>query len=208
MLGRIWQWLKGLFRRLFGVGTSSPHPERYRENQERQEVETPPPLADSDYEYLFRQLLEGVTHGWQQERVLKFFESLNGRVTNAQWVSWLERYGESVLASKASNHELARPMVKLGEMTQFIPSVRDIGEAAYSIGSQVLTREHTGAVWEYEGPDANPRTPQPTPHPEGEVPQGEAITLDELFDRLQKDANLRQLITQQLGIDSTDPQVI
>jgi hypothetical protein len=36
----------------------------------------------------------------------------------------------------------------------------------------------------------------------------ETITLDELLERLQQDANLVQVVAQQLGIETTDPQVI
>jgi tetratricopeptide (TPR) repeat protein len=38
--------------------------------------------------------------------------------------------------------------------------------------------------------------------------QTETITLDELMVRLQQDDNLRQLVAQQLGIETTDPLVI
>jgi hypothetical protein len=39
-------------------------------------LQPPPPLTDTDYEFLFTQLLERVAHGWQQARVLRFFEKL------------------------------------------------------------------------------------------------------------------------------------
>ncbi len=223
MLRQIWQWLKGLFQRLFGTPSQ---PSRYQEgrassvsplsNQGLKEVEAPPPLADSDYEYLFRQLLEGVTHGWQQDRILRWFEGLKGRTTEAEWVAWLRRFGERVLASSAPNHELAVRLVQLGEITQSISSLREIGEVAYDIGRQLLLRESNAVVWEYEGPDAYATAPSPSlvPPDQGgeptnqEAPPVEPITLDELFARLQQDANLVQLVAQQLGLETSDPQVI
>ena len=212
MLKGIWQWLKGLFQRLFGTS-----PQASTNRRERQtEVEAPPPLADSDYEYLFRQLLEGVAHGWQQERVLRWFETLKGRTTEAEWIAWLRRFGERVLASPAPNNELATRLVQVGEMTQSLPSVRTIGEVAYDIGRQLLIRQTSGTVWEYDGPDAYPIAASTLPTPpiqeteptNIEAMQTETITLDELMVRLQQDDNLRQLVAQQLGIETTDPLVI
>ena len=69
MLKQIWQWLKGLFQRLFGGGTSPSSASRKRSlvasgfSAETSETEAPPPLSDSDYEYLFMQLVEGVALG-------------------------------------------------------------------------------------------------------------------------------------------------
>ena len=212
MLKGIWQWLKGLFQRLFGTS-----PQASTNRRERQtEVEAPPPLADSDYEYLFRQLLEGVAHGWQQDRVLRWFETLKGRTTETEWIAWLRRFGERVLASPAPNNELATRLVQVGEMTQSLPSLRTIGEVAYDIGRQLLIRQTSGTVWEYDGPDTQATTPSPSqavPNQETEQINPEAlptetITLDELMVRLQQDDNLRQLVAQQLGIETTDPLVI
>ena len=212
MLKGIWQWLKGLFQRLFGTS-----PQASTNRRERQtEVEAPPPLADSDYEYLFRQLLEGVAHGWQQERVLRWFETLKGRTTQAEWIAWLRRFGERVLASPAPNNELATRLVQVGEMTQSLPSIGTIGEVAYDIGRQLLIRQTSGSVWEYDGPDAQATAPSPsqavptqeTEQINPEASPTETITLDELMVRLQQDDNLRQLVAQQLGIETTDPLVI
>ncbi len=204
MFKRIWQWLKNLFRKIF-----SPKPE---ESPTITNMATLKPLEDADYEFFFRQLLEGISHGWQPPRIVKFFDGMKDRVNNAQWVGWLHRFGEKVSASRAQNLELGRRMVQLGEMTQSIPSIQDIGEAAYQIGQQVLTRDHSGVVWEYEGPDASLRTPPPAFQGEAlsgeDVPEDEVITIEELFARLQDNPDLVQLIAQQFGIETTDPQVI
>ncbi len=204
MLKRIWQWLKNLFRKIF-----EPKPE---ESPTITDMATLKPLEDADYEYFFRQLLEGISHGWQPPRVVKFFEGMKDRVSNAQWVGWLHRFGEKVLASRAQNLELGRRMVQLGEIAQSIPSIQDIGDAAYQIGQQVLTRDRSGIVWEYEGPDAKPRTLPPLSQgaefSSEDIPEDEVITIEELFARLQDSPDLVQLIAQQFGIETTDPQVI
>lgn len=224
MLKRIWQWLKGLFRRLFGGGTSSQsssyrnriHSSSSRSHEGMREQKVLPPLADSDYEYLFRQLLEGVGHGWDQQRVSRWFEGLEERITEADWIAWLRRFGERVLASAAPNDELAMRLVHLADQVQSIPSLHELGNVAYQIGSQLLNRDSSGAIWEYEGPDG--LTTQPFPdlvslesddeQISQDAPGTETITLDELLVRLQQDPNLIQIIAQQLGIDTNEPQVI
>lgn len=224
MLKRIWQWLKGLFRRLFGGGTSSQsssyrnriHSSSSRSHEGIREQPVLPPLADSDYEYLFRQLLEGVGHGWDQQRVSRWFEGLQGRITEADWIAWLRRFGERVLASAAPNDELGVRLVHLADQVQSVPSLQELGNVAYQIGSQLLNRDAGGSIWEYEGPDGLTTSPFPDfASLESEAEQNgqdnpgtETITLDELLIRLQQDPNLLQLIAQQLGIETNEPQVI
>ena len=205
MLKRIWQWLKGLFRRLFGTSPQSSTP-----SYPPLSWAEAPPLADSDYEYLFRQLLEGIAHGWQQDRVVRWFEGMKGRTPVAEWAAWLRRFGERVLASPAPNNELGVRLVQLGEQTLSVPSLGEIGEVAYSIGTQLLDRNVGEPIWEYEGPDAASLTP---PEVGGEqisqeAAEAETITLDELLVRLQQDPNLVQLLAQQVGVETTDPQAV
>lgn len=221
MLERIWQWLKQLFQRLFG-GTSSggrlsdpSRPLSRSQGEIDEKPPTPKPLEDSDYEFLFMQLLEGVTHSWQQDRVVRWFEDLKERAPISAWVSWLQRFGERVTGSPALNQELGARMVNLGQMIHPVPSLQDVGAVSYEIGRQLLLRETSGVIWEYEGPDANPASAPPPPAfpaqgqkmPQ-EAMQTETITLDELFERLQQDPYLLQTIAQQLGIETNDPQAI
>jgi predicted negative regulator of RcsB-dependent stress response len=226
MLKRIWQWLKALFGRLFGGANHSDSRrdsfassrEQNRQGASSTIGNTPAPksLDDSDYEYLFRQLLEGVAHSWQQERIVRWFEGLKGRITYQEWLGWLRRFGERVLASPAPNSELAMRLVIIGEQILPVPSLQEIGEATYDIGRQLLSRETSGVIWEYEGPDADataPSSPLPPPPQQGEVMESEdgpvvQITLDELFERMQQDPSLVQMIAQQVGIEATDPQAV
>lgn len=214
MLKRIWQWLKGLFGRLF----DTPQAATISSNSTRQA----PPLADSDYEYLFRQLLEGIAHGWQQDRVVRWFEGMKGRTPLSEWAAWLRRFGERVLASTVLNNELATRLVQLGEKIIPVKSLQEIGEIAYSIGTQLLDRNPKEPIWEFDGLDAPALYDAQAPfdvdgavtlEEGGEMEKQEAaptemITLDELFSRLQTDPMLVQMIAQQVGIETTDPQVV
>ncbi len=91
---------------------------------------------------------------------------------------------------------------------------------------QLLTRNQGEPVWEYEGPDAQIATFGSTEDNDvenfpssqvfqatddlGSLPEGEfqTVTLDELLVIMQQDENLRQMIAQQLGVDTEDPQMI
>lgn len=96
----------------------------------------PPPLTDIDLDFLFIQLLEGVYQGKSQAWVQEWLLSLENRVTSTYWVAWLHRFGKKLLASPSPNTELAARMVQLGEI-----GCGEIGEVAYKIGMQLLTRK-------------------------------------------------------------------
>jgi len=107
----IWHWIKRFFGQFIG-GSGSLSPSQRRKLEQNQEVVA---LTDTDYEFLFNQLLEGISHGWHEGRVLKFFDQLQERGKAKPWVGWLERFGEKVLASPAPNLPLATRMMRFGE---------------------------------------------------------------------------------------------
>ncbi len=215
MLKRLIQWLKRFFQRLLG-------------NQKAPAVfggdhikEPPPPLSDTDLEFLFTELLEGVHQARGQHWALKWLHNIEHRVPTERWIEWLARFGEKLLASPTPNTELAARMVQLGEL-----EVGEVGDVAHNIGTQLLERNQGEPVWEYEGPDAqigtftsaadtgveNFPTEQifQTTDEIQNLPEGEfqTVTLDELLILMQQDENLRLMIAQQLGIESEDPQMI
>ncbi|BAZ31327.1 hypothetical protein NIES4074_37990 [Cylindrospermum sp. NIES-4074] len=202
MLRRLVQWLKKFFQRLFG-GKSNPSPARGDVQKE-----PAPPLTDTDLEFLFTDLLEGVHQARGQAWAQKWLHNIEHRVTTERWVEWLQRFGEKLLASRTPNNELAARLVQLGEL-----GVGEVGDVAYDIGMQLLTRNPGEPIWEYDGPDADDATIVYPPNSsdaeeidaEGEL---QTVTLDELFLMLQQDENLRQQIAQQIGIETDDPQII
>ena len=129
----------------------------YRDTSEENSWSSDAALTDSDYEFLFNQLLEGVAHGWHQPRIVKFFKQLGERGQQHLWVSWLERFGVKILKiSSPSGQQLGALMMRLGELTQSHAEVKEIGTLSYQLGHKLLTGGHQDLIWEYDGPDWQP----------------------------------------------------
>jgi hypothetical protein len=92
-----------------------------------------PPLTDPDYEYLFMQLLEGVSHGWQQPRAIEFFRKIKQRAPKSQWIAWMNAFGERAVNSSTPNEELARRMIQLGDL-----DCSEVTSLAGDYGHQIL----------------------------------------------------------------------
>jgi hypothetical protein len=207
MLKRLFQWFKKLFQSLFGGKQTAS---KSRGNVQK---EPAPPLSDTDLEFLFNELLQGVHQARGEAWAKKWLYNIEHRIPTERWVEWLGRFGDKLLASPTPNNEMAARLVQLGEL-----SIPEIGDVAYSIGMQLLTRNQGEPIWEYEGPDALSTTlpseptatilesaDAPENPPEGEY---QTVTLEELFVMLQEDENLRQQIAQQLAVETDDPQVL
>lgn len=207
MLKRLFQWLKKLFQSLFGGKQTTS---KSRGNVQR---EPAPPLSDTDLEILFNELLEGVHQARGEEWARKWLHNIEHRIPTERWVEWLGRFGERLLASPTPNNEIAARLVQLGEL-----GIPEVGDVAYSIGMQLLTRNQGEPIWEYEGPDALTTTvPSEPTVPMSELAdapenltegESQTVTLEELFVMLQEDENLRQQIAQQLAVETDDPQVL
>lgn len=208
MLKRLFQWLKKLFQSLFGGKQTAS---KSRGNVPK---EPAPPLTDTDLEFLFNELLQGVHQARGEVWAQKWLHNVEHRISTEDWVEWLRRFGDRLLASPTPNNEIAARLVQLGEL-----SIGEIGDVAYTIGMQLLTRNQGEPIWEYEGPDAFTTIPsEPTvPISESESidtpenpPEGEyqTVTLEELLVMLQQDENLRQQIAQQLAVETDDPELL
>jgi tetratricopeptide (TPR) repeat protein/CHAT domain-containing protein len=118
-LKRLWQWVAGLFAK--GKPAPAPPPPAV------------PPLSDTAYENLFMQLMDGVGEGWDGARVR---EHLGNRSDDSWFANWLRRFGrDTLLASPQPNNELARRMVRLGEI-----GCGKFGEIAGEFGKQRLAK--------------------------------------------------------------------
>ena len=113
-----------------------------------------PKLSDTDYEFLFNQLLEGIAHGWHDRRIIKFFQQLGNRGLPADWVAWLERLRSKLLKLPVeSKRQVGTLMIRLGELTQSASEVNQIGAASHQIGRELLFGKVPAEIWEYVGPD-------------------------------------------------------
>ncbi len=92
-----------------------------------------PPLTDPDYEYLFMQLLEGVSHGWQQPRAIEFFRKIKQRAPKSQWIAWMNAFGDRAVNSPTPNEELARRMIQLSGL-----DCSEVTNLAGDYGHQIL----------------------------------------------------------------------
>jgi hypothetical protein len=129
MLKKIWQSLVRWFRKLVGRGTSS-------RSRDRLATAPLPPLDDTDREYLFMQLLEGVAHGWQQPRAIGFFNKIRSRVRKSEWLEWLDRFGQNLLDSPVPNYELAGRMSQLSQL-----DCGEVGDLAGEYATRLLDRQ-------------------------------------------------------------------
>jgi hypothetical protein len=128
MLKKIWQSCVRWFRKLFKQ-------KAVRSIDRASSIELPP-LDDTDREYLFMQLLEGVAHGWQQPRAINFFNKIRQRVRKSDWLEWLERFGNNLVEAPVPNYELANRLVQLGQL-----DCGEIGDLAGEYGIRLQNRQ-------------------------------------------------------------------
>ncbi|MBS9394691.1 MAG: hypothetical protein HEQ31_16600 [Dolichospermum sp. OL03] len=199
MFKRLIQWLKKFFRHLFG-GKQNLTPSR-----EQVPKAVIPPLTDTDLEFLFTELLAGVHQVKGETWAQKWLHNLEHRVSTQQWLEWLNRFGDRLLASSKPHNELAARLVQLGEL-----GVGEISNLSYDIGMKVLTGNPGEPVWEYEGPDAVKNNLLIPANTEENLPEGEykTVSLDELLMMLQQDETLCEQISQQLGVETNNPEEI
>ncbi|MBD2593493.1 tetratricopeptide repeat protein [Nostoc spongiaeforme FACHB-130] len=122
MLKQLWQWLKRSFGRLFG--------RKHSPVREQKKVEPPQRLTDAEYESLFLQLLAKVNDGLTTGGAKGFLAAK--RINEGDLVEWLRGFGERLLASATPNDELARRMVRLGEL-----SIGEVSDVAGNIGRRL-----------------------------------------------------------------------
>lgn len=204
---RIWQSIKNFFGRLFGqnFALSTSGGKRNR----RQEITSE--LDDTEYEFLFMQLMEGIAHGWHEGKILRFFEKLGERGKPKPWIAWIDRFGAKVMASKASNQMLGARMMRFGDLGKTIPKVEKIAEKSYQVGQKIYAKNAENLIWEYSGPDVT--TTEFSPIQDSQTASDgnmgmETLSIEELLARLQQDPNLAQVLAQQLGISTSEPQQI
>ena len=133
MLKKIWQSFMRWFNKLVG--------RKQVRSIDRVSMASLPPLDDTDREYLFMQLLEGVAHGWQQPRAISFFNKIRHRVRKSDWLEWLHKFGKKLLETPIPNYELAGRMVQLSQL-----DCGEVGDLAGEYANQLLNRESEASM--------------------------------------------------------------
>ncbi|TAF32097.1 MAG: hypothetical protein EAZ68_21260, partial [Oscillatoriales cyanobacterium] len=94
MIGQIWQRILNLWRQI----------------QRRFRKPAPPPPKPTpirsfgEYEQKFMALLEGVEEGWSRGEIKGFL--IGSKINDAEWVNWLQEFGERLLVSPETHLEL------------------------------------------------------------------------------------------------------
>ena len=127
------------------------------QNQEQEnlpEVSESSALSDADYEFLFNQLLDGVAHGWNQLRVIKFFQNLGTRGEETQWVAWLEKFSTKIPdVTNDPQRRLGAIMLRLAEVTQSAAELSQFSAISAQIGKKLFFGKTANLIWEYDGLD-------------------------------------------------------
>ena len=125
-----------------------------QENEDIPEVSSSSDLTDADYEFLFNQLLDGVAHGWNQFRIIKFFQNLGTRGEEAHWVSWLEKFSTKIPdVTNDSQRRLGAVMLRLAEVTQSASELSQLSAISSQIGKKLFFGKTANLIWEYDGLD-------------------------------------------------------
>ena len=111
MFKRLIQWFKKLFQGLFGSKSSKTISTPFKQDVEK----TAPPLSDTDLEFLFTQLLDGVHQARGQTWAQRWLDKIEHRVSTERWIEWLNKFEQRLLESNKSHNQLASRFVQLGE---------------------------------------------------------------------------------------------
>ncbi len=101
ILRRFRQWLSQIWDK-FNNWINPPLPKGYN----------PPRLPDHEYEWLFKQLLAGVSNGWTRDKVIRWLKRNEYRVSESQWLEWLPRFEDTA----KEDREIQRQLLLLAQL--------------------------------------------------------------------------------------------
>ncbi|SMQ83499.1 tetratricopeptide repeat protein [Synechococcus sp. 7002] len=133
----------------------------------------PSPLTDADFEFLLAQLLQGISRGWQPDRLEVFIADLGIRGKVTAWEAWLERYSTQILAQAQppQQQQIGTRLLYISNAFKNSPKLQRFARAFGDTGQQLVTGRGkiTIEIWEYDGADQLAEletTPENTPVPE------------------------------------------
>ncbi|WP_159789898.1 tetratricopeptide repeat protein [Sodalinema gerasimenkoae] len=191
MLRRIVQGIINFFRGLFG--TKAP-----------QEPATPPqsPLSDSEFEYYFLQLLDGVSQGWTGVKVERFFQMLGDRASDEHWIAWLHHFDEARQLDGRPQGELGQQLVALSQV-----SSRHLATLAGEIGRKLC--DQAGVSTSAPTPAPPPTTgPEPVSEPPVSDSQGELAPDSATADRESQAQRWMERSLEQLNQENNEAALL
>ncbi|ANV90707.1 tetratricopeptide repeat protein [Picosynechococcus sp. PCC 8807] len=116
-----------------------------------------PPLTDADFEFLLAQLLQGISRGWQPDRLEVFIADLGIRGKVTAWEAWLERYSTQILAQAQppQQQQVGTRLLYISNAFKNSPKLQRFARAFGDTGQQLVTGRGKIAIeiWEYAGAD-------------------------------------------------------
>lgn len=141
--------MAGLLKKLFSSNSS--------QKQNQTLASDLPPLTDSDFEFLLDQLLQGIAHGWQPDRLETFIFDLGTRGKSHEWEQWLSRFSTRILtqAQAAQQRQIGSRLLYVGNALNNSPKLHRLAKAFAQIGQQLVTGHQAvlDLIWEYDGGD-------------------------------------------------------
>ncbi|WP_446415741.1 CHAT domain-containing protein [Coleofasciculus sp.] len=122
MVKQFWRWLIRLIQPILPPFLKQKPHRRVKRQR----------LSDADYQQLFRQLLTGVSQGWNSEQV---FQHLGHRMNDRYFKAWLREYGKRLRKLPEADHQLASQLVRLSRV-----GCGELGEIAAEIGRDLLIK--------------------------------------------------------------------
>jgi tetratricopeptide (TPR) repeat protein len=165
--------MAGLLKKLFASNSS--------QSQTQTLASDLPPLTDSDFEFLLDQLLQGLAHGWQPDRVETFMLDLGDRGKATAWEAWFKNFCARVTAQSpvTQQRQMGTRLLYISEALNHSPKMQRHAKAFAQYGQQLVTGQENvtlDLIWEYDGADAIAAV-QPAPVQPVAVQPAETVTI-------------------------------
>ncbi|AFY39719.1 Tetratricopeptide TPR_1 repeat-containing protein [[Leptolyngbya] sp. PCC 7376] len=144
--------MAGLLKKLFSADKSTAKKQLLVEDNL-------PALTDADFEFLLDQLLQGLAHGWQPDRVEVFMLDLGSRGKASAWEAWLKDFSARILAQsqRTQQRQIGTRLIYISDALNSSPKLQRLSKVFTKYGQQLVTGKKEGTldlIWEYDGPDA------------------------------------------------------
>ncbi|NJN73099.1 MAG: hypothetical protein HC799_09995 [Limnothrix sp. RL_2_0] len=138
------------------------------------------PLSDGDFEFLLDQLIQGLAHGWQPDRVEVFMLDLGSRGKPNAWEAWLESFSARILAQspEQQQRQIGTRLIYISDALRASPKLQRLSGSFARTGQQLVTGQQGGTldlIWEYDGEDALSENTSVAPAPVTPTPAADPV---------------------------------